>query len=121
MNRRRKNVKANPCNAFGIQGPGGNGVAAVVDAACVSMVLMAVHSQHRCGTAPYHDSFRYGTVWYQVLARVETTLVRQKEAPWRRPSRKMRPRLGVRPSPVTLTRFGSDCSTASRPRSPSAD
>src|SRR5271168_555404 len=81
MNRRRKNVKANPCNAFGIQGPGGNGVAAVVDAACVSIVLMAVQSQHPCGTAPYRYSFRYGTVWYQVLARVETTLVWQKEAP----------------------------------------
>ena len=66
-------------------------LAAVVEAAWVSMVLMVVHSQHRCGTAPYHYSFRYGTVWYQVLARVETTLVWQKEAPWRRPSRKMRP------------------------------
>ena len=55
-------------------------LAAVVEAACVSMVLMAVHSQHRCGTAPYHCSFRYGTVWYQVLARVGMTLVWQKEA-----------------------------------------
>jgi len=49
--------------------------AAVVDAARVSMVLMAVGSQHRCGTAPYRYSFRYGTVWYQVLARVAMTLV----------------------------------------------
>src|ERR1700679_4037665 len=93
MNRRRMNAKANPCNAFGIRGPGGNVRAAVVEAACVSMVLMAVHSQHRCGTAPYHGLFRYGTVWYQVLARVGTTLVLQKEAPWRRPSRKMLPQL----------------------------
>src|SRR5271169_2568055 len=115
MKRRRTNAKAIPCNAFGIRGPGGNVPVVVVEAACVSIVLMAVHSQHRCGTAPYHDSFRYGTVWYQVLARVETTLVWQKEAPWRRPSRKMRPRLGIRPSPLTLTRFGSDSSTASRP------
>src|SRR5258707_851338 len=74
MNRRRVNAKANPCNAFGIRGPGGKVLAAVVEAACVSMVLMVVHSQHRCGTAPYHCSLRYGTVWYQVLARVGTAL-----------------------------------------------
>src|SRR3984885_6292881 len=81
MNRRRVNAKANPCNAFGIRGPGGNVLSAAVEAACVSMVLMVVHSQHRCGTAPYHCSLRYGTVWYQVLARVEMTPVWQKEAP----------------------------------------
>jgi hypothetical protein len=55
----------------------------VAEVAGVSTVLIAVHSQplclpsgvpasqHRSGTAPYHDSFRYGTVWYQVLARLE--------------------------------------------------
>src|SRR3984885_8062008 len=85
MNRRRTNAKAIPCNAFGIRGPGGNVLAAVVEAACVSMVLMVVHSQHRCGTAPYHYSSRYGTVWYQVLARVEMALVWQKEAPMATP------------------------------------
>src|SRR5258708_39095625 len=114
MNRRRANAKANPCNAFGIRGPGGNVLAAVVEAACVSMVLMVVHSQHRCGTAPYHCSLRYGTVWYQVLARVGTALVLQKEAPWRRPSRKMLPRL----TPPMSTRFDNAFSTASRRRSP---
>src|ERR1700722_10145598 len=93
MNRRRTNAKANPCNAFGIRGPGGNVLAAVVEAACVSMVLMVVHSQHRCGTAPYHYSLRYGTVWYQGLARVEMVLVRRRRRRWRRPSRKIRRRL----------------------------
>src|ERR1700743_822922 len=116
MKRRRKNAKANPCSAFGIRGPGGNVLAAVVEAACVSMVLMMVHSQHRCGTAPYHYSFRYGTVWYQVLARVETTPVWQKEGPWRRPSRKMLPRL----TPPMSTPFGNAFSMASRPPSLSA-
>src|ERR1700754_5356474 len=116
MKRRRKNAKAKPCNAFGIRGPGGNVLAAVVEAARVSMVLMMVHSQHRYGTVPYHYSLRYGTVWYQVLARVESMLVWQKEAPWRRPSRKMLPRLG----PPMSTRFGNAFLMASPPRSLSA-
>jgi len=55
----------------------------VAEAAGVSTVLIAVHSQpfclpscvpasqHRRGTASYQHSSRYGTVWYQVLARLE--------------------------------------------------
>src|SRR5258708_24341155 len=101
MNRRRANAKANPCNAFGIRGPGGKVLAALVEAACVSMVLMVGHSQHRCGTPPYHCSLRYGTVWYQVLARVGTALVLQKDAPSPRPSRTILPLL----TPPTPTRF----------------
>src|SRR5277367_4506429 len=102
MKRRRKNAKAKPCNACGIRGPGGNLLAAVAEAACVSMVLMVVHSQHRCGTAPYHGLFRYGTVWYQVLARVEMCWFDRRRRRWRRLSRKMLPRL----TPPRSTRFG---------------
>src|SRR5271156_944779 len=119
---RREIQNAAPCNAFGSCDAGGYFTAGTAGGAgCVSMVLMAVHSQHRCGTAPYHGLFRYGTVWYQVLARVETTWFRQEEAPWRRPSLTTRLRPGLLTSPLSSTRFDVACSTAWRPRSPSAD
>src|ERR1700759_5286716 len=48
---RREIANAAPCNAFGIRSAGGNLMAGAVGAAWVSMVLIAVHSQHRDGTA----------------------------------------------------------------------
>ena len=92
-------------------------MAAGAGAAWVSMVLIAVHSQHRCGTAPYRRLYSgtvpCGTRCWQGLSRLVSseggavaTTVADDAASAR--------------APPMSTRFDTDFSTAWRPRSPSA-
>src|SRR6201987_4962698 len=55
---RREIENAAPCSAFGIRVAGGKLIAAGAAAAWVSMVLIAVHSQYRFGTASYQGRMR---------------------------------------------------------------
>src|ERR1700761_6689369 len=82
----REIENAAPCNGFGIRVAGGQLMAAGAAAAWVSMVLIAVHSQHRFGTAPYQGVSGYGTLWYQVLARARSGWISSQEATWQLPS-----------------------------------
>ena len=104
-----------PAEPLGIRDAGGNLTAGGADG--VSMVLIAVHLPTSMWYCDVPRPIQYGTVWYQALARAETDCFRHKEATWRRPSLTMR----LRSSPPTSTRFDAACSTASPPRSPSAD
>src|SRR5581483_10131503 len=67
---RREIQNAVPCKAFGTRDAGGNLTAGDAGAAWVSMVLIAVHSPHRLVLRRTTGYARYGTLWYQTVARV---------------------------------------------------